>query len=45
MNIPGLIDFGFRVVQNIHNEIEHKKHVEHVIDTDIEEEWCRIIQS
>lgn len=45
MNIPGLIDFGFRAVQNIRNEVEHRKYVEHMIDTDIEEEWSRIIQS
>ncbi len=45
INIPGLVDFGFRCVQNIRFEIQHRKHVEKIIDEDIRNEWRRIYYS
>lgn len=43
INIPGLLDLGFRSVQNIRNEVLHRKHVQNLIDTDIKSEFDRIL--
>lgn len=43
INIPGLIDFGFRSVQNIRNEVMHRQHVQRLLDNDIKEEFDRIL--
>lgn len=43
VNIPGLLDLGFRSVQNIRNEVLHRKNVQSLIDTDIKDEFNRIL--
>lgn len=43
INIPGLLDLGFRSVQNIRNEVLHRKHVQNLIDTDLKNEFDRIL--
>lgn len=43
INIPELIDLGFRCFQNIRNEFAHRKAVEKKIDEDIKEEWNRLL--
>lgn len=39
VNKPGLINFGFRSYQNIRFELEHKKHVDNIIENDIRIEY------
>lgn len=43
MNIPGLLDLGFRSVQNIRNEVEHRYHVQELLDSDIKTEFDRVL--
>ncbi|WP_171024536.1 ATP-binding protein [Enterococcus sp. BSD2780061688st2 D3] len=43
VNIPGLLDLGFRSVQNIRNEVLHRKNIQKLLDTDIKKEFDRII--
>lgn len=43
VNIPGLLDFGFRSVQNIRNEVEHRHHVQDLLDSDIKTEFDRVL--
>jgi len=43
INIPGLADLGLRAVQNIRLEVQHRHHVEEIIDRDIVQEWNRIL--
>ena len=43
MNIPELAAVGLHAVQNIRNEIIHRQYINNLIDTDIEEEWVRIM--
>lgn len=45
VNKPGLIDLGFRSYQNIRFELEHKKHVDHIISKDIKTEYNRVMYS
>lgn len=45
VNIPETIDFGFRAVQNVRNEVLHGQQVRRIVDTDIEREWERILSS
>ncbi len=45
VNKPGLIDLGFRSYQNIRFELEHKKHVDHIISKDIKIEYNRVMYS
>lgn len=44
MNIPELADLGLHAVQNVRNEIAHRKYIEGLIDEDIEKEWTRIMR-
>ncbi|WP_051932739.1 MULTISPECIES: hypothetical protein [Lactobacillales] len=43
VNYPGLIDLGFRSVQNIRNEVQHKKHVEDIYEKEILVEYKRVL--
>lgn len=43
VNIPGLVDLGFRSFQNIRNEVLHRKHVEDIYENDILREYNRVI--
>lgn len=43
VNKPGLIDLGFRSYQNIRFELEHNKHVDHIISKDIKTEYNRVM--
>lgn len=45
VNKLGLIDLGFRSYQNIRFELEHKKHVDHIISKDIKIEYNRVMYS
>ncbi|MDN6848741.1 MAG: hypothetical protein L0L98_02500 [Staphylococcus equorum] len=45
INKPDLIDLGFRSYQNIRFELEHKKHVDHIISKDIKTEYNRVMYS
>ena len=45
MNIPELAAFGLHAVQNVRNEVKHRRYIENLIDTDIEEEWLRIMEN
>ncbi|HDE5372013.1 TPA: ATP-binding protein [Staphylococcus aureus] len=42
VNKPGLLDLGFRSYQNVRFELQHRKHVEKIIETDILMEYRRI---
>ena len=42
VNKPGLLDLGFRSYQNVRFELQHRKHVEKVIETDILLEYKRV---
>ncbi|QCT74148.1 ATP-binding protein [Macrococcoides canis] len=44
VNKPGLMDLGFRSVQNLRNEIKHRNHVESVLEHDILMEYKRVTQ-
>ncbi|MDU0449995.1 ATP-binding protein [Staphylococcus haemolyticus] len=45
VNKPGLLDLGFRSYQNVRFELQHRKHVEKIIETDILMEYRRITVS
>lgn len=45
VNKPGLVDLGFRSYQNIRLELQHKKHVNKVMEEDILVEYKRVISS
>jgi len=42
LNYPGLLNFGFKSVQNLRNEVSHLKKLEG-FDADIQAEWDRLI--
>ncbi|UYO62338.1 hypothetical protein LNN31_16335 [Acetobacterium wieringae] len=42
LNYPGLINFGFKAVQNLRNEVAHIKKLNE-FDADIQAEWDRLI--
>lgn len=43
INYPGLLNFGFKCVQNTKNEIVHHKHVENVMQNDVMAEYERVL--
>lgn len=43
VNLPGLVDLGFRSFQNIRNEVSHRKHVENIYENDILIEYNRVM--
>lgn len=43
INIPGMLDFGFRSVQNIRNEVMHRHRIQKLLDNDIRVELDRIL--
>ncbi|MCY1611883.1 ATP-binding protein [Staphylococcus pettenkoferi] len=45
VNKPGLIDLGFRSYQNIRLQLKHRKHVDHVIEEDIKQEYKRVMEN
>lgn len=44
INVPGLINLGFRALQNVRNEIHHRKHVAKVFEEDILIEYERVMR-
>lgn len=43
INYPGLLNFGFKCVQNTKNEIVHRNHVVNVIQNDVMAEYERVL--
>lgn len=43
VNIPGLLNLGFRSFQNIRNEVRHRKQINNILDEDLKKEFDRII--
>lgn len=43
INVPGILNLGFRSVQNIKNEIMHKNHVTSIIQNDVIKEYERVL--
>lgn len=43
VNIPGMLDLGFRSFQNIRNEVRHRKQIHNILDQDIKAEFDRIM--